>query len=396
MGLRFTRGLLLPVLMAGPWAQADRRPQPAISELEVDEDGLAILRVDLHPLGAEDRPRSFRFALDTGAALCVLDLSVPETLFWDDGARMRVRDCNGATSVMPLVSLKRVAVGGLIRDGVPALRLDLKKGPTGKFQDEPVDGLLGMSFLDGTRFLLDMEQRQLHWWAPAPASGLRLPLHYGPDKSPRVSLRVGDRDVDGLVDTGRLAGLGLPWSLRPKGKGTECLSGGAASVSSAAEELDLPEVGVAGGAWRNPPVLFQAGVDIGNVGMEVFAPSRTGFDFLQHQLILIPGRDSALPLRPRSRQRLVLGWDRSGPVARLAIEHVFPDSAEQAAGFRAGDEILQVGALTGSALSRRAIRALVGQGQPLRWLLRRKGEPLDLIHPAPASPLLQTQRAAAP
>ena len=46
MGLRFTRGLLLPVLMAGPWAQADRRPQPAISELEVDEDGLAILRVD--------------------------------------------------------------------------------------------------------------------------------------------------------------------------------------------------------------------------------------------------------------------------------------------------------------------------------------------------------------
>jgi predicted aspartyl protease len=363
---------------------ADGPRPPEVSGVELDENGQVILKVTLSAGVSTVRERTLRFILDTGAAFCILDAAVPEAFFWEDPAKVNLLDATGAVVPLPVVLLKRMEVGGLAREAVPAVRTDLRGGMVGRFQDEPVDGLLGMSLLAATRFLLDVKGRQLQWWNRQLSGGVRLPLTYGSDHVPQLTLRAGGKETPCVVDTGMFGGLSLPWSMRPEGPKGPVPSYllGLAGRTSNGKVVELPEVAVGGSAWRNVQVHFQEGQGSGMIGMDVWASAPVCFDFIGGHVTLAADL-AGLPILRLPQQPLPIWWDRTGPAPRLTFHHVKPGSPMAASGFQAGDEVLQVGPLQGNALTRRAIAALVAAG-PQRWLVRRNQRTEAILFPRSA------------
>ena len=359
---------------------ADSPRPPLISNLEIDECGNAILMVKLHSLRPATAPRTFRFALDTGSTTCVIDTSVPPEFFWEEYSNLVCRDYTGTSLPGTLVLLKKVELDGLTRESVPAARWNLQEGMVGKFQDRPVDGILGMSFLRDTRFILDIPLKKLEWWgAPRPGGTLLQVVYGGSDKLPYLALRVNHRENYCLLDTGAGEGLALPWDARPPGSGTSCFVHGLAGVALAGEVRTVDRVEAGDTAWRAVEVAFYGGTGI--IGMNVFSAGPTGFDFVKDQLTLPthPETGLAIQRKPVARQPFV--WDRSGKTSRLVLEHLDPESAMAKAGFQVDDEIVQVAGLESGTLTRKAIQELVDQDRPERWLIRRKDALVCLVYP---------------
>jgi hypothetical protein len=142
--------------------------------------------------------------------MTILDTSIPAAFFWDEHTFTEGTDVSGRPFEVPVVLIKRMEVAGMLRDGVPAVRMDLKGGMLGRMQDVPVDGVLGMSSLKETRFVLDQKQRRLEWWGRRSKGGVALPIAYGQAKLPLVMLRIHEREAACVLDTGMADGIGLP------------------------------------------------------------------------------------------------------------------------------------------------------------------------------------------
>jgi hypothetical protein len=345
------------------------------SGLEFDEDGLPVLNVRLDSLGEGGFRREFRFLLDTGFDLVAVDRSVPAAFLWQDNARARVTDATGALLEAPGLFLKRIEVGGMVRDAVPALRLDLK-GSLGPFQDRPVDGILGMSFLRGTRFVLDPGARRVAWWQVPPGPGATLPVAYRDGKTPLVTVTFEGQPVPCVADTGAMGGIMLPDRLRPAGRGLANQHQGLAGRASDLATLRLAGVAAGGGIWRDAEVDFKAGT--GAIGQDVWSLAPVCFDFVADRITLAQGPDRRLPLRSKARRTLPVVWDRSGGPPRLKVIGVKPGSALAEAGCRIGDLVLRAGPLRGGRLDRRRLMALVGRGRPHEWIVQRAGRRLRL------------------
>lgn len=205
-------------LLIGAFLGAEARRKPIAAPLEENEDGYLILRVRLHDRAGG--ARTFRFLLDTGAATSMIDTSVPSRFFWDiQGVQAKTVDGTSQEAAARAVTLKRVDVSGLVRDEVPAMRADLKHSMLGRMQDEPVDGLLGMSFLRNTRFLLDAGRKQVLWGADFPEGPCHR-IQIGPDDHAYLDLTVRGAAVRAVLDTGNGGGFILPKRLAPDAGGT--------------------------------------------------------------------------------------------------------------------------------------------------------------------------------
>lgn len=227
--------------------RADKWLEPYHSPLTLDEDGRPIIHGTLHTLVNPGRAMKFRFILDTGSTHCVLDSSISGSFFWEEGVNGQIRESTGRGTALPVVVIKRLEAGGMTRDGIPALRMDLKGSTLGRFQDDPVDGILGMSFLQGTRFVLDLARKQVEWWQKPRPDGVTLPLIFRSGKVPLVRLSVDGKGGECVLDTAMGGGLALPRSLRPEGQGRFALTQGATDLKQTGDSLRVAEV-VAGGS----------------------------------------------------------------------------------------------------------------------------------------------------
>jgi hypothetical protein len=277
-------------------------------------------------------------------------------------------------------------VAGMLRDGVPAVRMDLKGGMLGRMQDVPVDGVLGMSSLKETRFVLDQKQRRLEWWGRRSKGGVALPIAYGQAKLPLVMLRIHEREAACVLDTGMADGIGLPASFRPPGRqGQPATLHGLSGLVSAGEILVIPRVEAPPGAWLEVPDHFQETQKIGYIGLEIWSAAPVCFDFISNLAILEPGPGGGLPVQRGADHRLPLCWDRSGPVPRLRVLLVKPGGPLEEA--KAGDEIVQVGPLKGKSLNRRNIQEWTAKRKAQVWTVLRDGRPLNIqVPPRSSSP----------
>lgn len=376
--------LLLSLLLALPVGLAAEvrnaaRPVP----VALDENGLPIVSVTLHSLKTPGLSRTFRFILDTGAGWCAVDKSVPTEFFWNDPhIQTTLRDVADQAVPAETVVLKRVEVGDLSRDMIQATRVDLR-AQMGRFQDQPVDGILGMSFLHGTRFLLEPAEGRLVWWGNHPSPGATLPLADSADHLPSLSLRLGGQSVLAEVDTGSTGGLDLPASMDAEASGQATLSQGLSGVTLSGRERVPSAVETGAFAWVRPAVDFQAEAKVGRIGLDVWLADRVCFDFTTRQVTLTPDRTGNLPLRREPHRRLPLMWDRTGAEPRLVIALVKPGSPMEKAGCRVGDLLVRVGSLRDAALTRRAVQDLVASGVPHTWTVLRAGTEVQLTFPAP-------------
>lgn len=369
--------LLLLLSLAAPVATAEERKTAPISSITQDESGLLVVSVTLHSMKRWDTARTFRFLLDTGASCCIVDRSVPSEFFWDEPqTETTTKDIANQSVVAPTVLLKRVEVGTVIRDGVFATRMDLRN-QIGRFQDQPVDGILGMSFLRGTRFVLDPKTNRLVWWDYHFSPGVAVPLSETLG-GPWIHLRLGNQEVLATVDTGMSGGVDLPMALKPKGEGGATVSMGLSGVLVTGSDVMVNRLEAGSSAWINLPVGFQSENKTGRIGVDVWMAAPVCFDFITNRLTFSLDAAGNLPIRREPNRNLPLQWDRSGRVPRLLVFLVKPGSAMEKAGCKPGDELIQVGSLQGPTLTRRAVQDLVASGVQHIWIIRRNGAELKL------------------
>lgn len=369
--------LLLLLHLTVTSAVAEERKTVPTSPLSQDESGLLVVPVTLHSMKSWNTTRTFRFLLDTGSSACIVDRSVPTEFFWDEPqTETTTRDIADQRTVAPTVLLKRVEVGTIIRDGVFAIRTDLRN-QIGRFEDQPVDGILGMSFLRGTRFLLDPSAGRLVWWDLHFSPGLTVPISDTPG-GPLVSLRLGNQEVLATVDTGHSGGVDLPMALRPEGKGMATVSMGLSGALVAGADVRVNRLEAGSSAWVNLPVGFQSAGKTGYLGVDVWMAAPVCFDFITNHVTFSLDAAGNLPIRREASRNLPLQWDRSGRSPRLLVFLVKPGSAMEEAGCLPGDEVIQAGALRGPTLTRRNVQDLVASGAQHIWIVRRNGQELEL------------------
>lgn len=379
-------GLLLAAL-ALP-LRADIRPPGPVTPLEINALGQVVVKVRLSALKPGIPDRDFRFILDTGASSCVVDDSVPADFFWeepavDGGGATEARDATGRNIATRLVSLKHLAIGGMVREDLLAVRMDLKGTMLGRLQDAPVDGILGMSFLEGTRFVVDPARRELRWWRDLP--GVHLPLDMGLDR-PTLTVRVGKTEVPCLLDTGANGAFQMTGSASPSEHPKPFLFAGASGQIVQGETIQTDQVAAGGKSWPKVPLnLTQPGESDARIGQDVLFAAPLGLDFMAGTVTFTLDAQGHLPYR-RSPRRAPLIWDRRPTGACLRVGPVSPGSRWARAGLQQGDEVLAIGPLTGQALTLRAAQALSGQGTPLAWRIRRRGQERGVQVPAPEDP----------
>jgi hypothetical protein len=350
-----------------------------VTALELNENGLPVVSVNLHDKGGRGPARAFRFALDTAAGISLAGPSIPESYLIRDGYTVNLKDAEGRQAEGPGAFLKRVELGGIVRDDVAIALRDLE--PTwGFLQDHPVDGILGMNFLNGTRFTLDCPNRRILWWERPAWAASGSALGYDVDRIPHLLAQCGQTFIPCAVDTGSMDGIGLPASVSMTRARIGSFSQGILGQIRPHGLATIPEITLGGLRWRNLEVGLEEDTDTGTMGMGVLAPGKVHFDFIIHMAAFEPRQDG-IPPEIWNRRSLPIGWDRSGRQAFLKVFAVPPGSELDRLGCRVGDQLVQVAHLTGKRLTRRTILDFVRSGQPHAWIVRRDGVLVRLHHP---------------
>jgi hypothetical protein len=341
--------------------------------VEISENGEVIIPVYLWD---DFRYVKFRFMIDTGCSVVVIDKRIMLAFCIEDDISILMTDAVGDTASCSGGFLKCINIAGIRKTDVLAVVEDLGNG-IGAFQDAPVDGILGMSFLSGTRFVLDVPGEKIEWWRVIRDPSHVLPIQYDRGRLPFVTLSFGGKEVPCLVDSGSMGGFELPGNLKPSGPGP-----GAPVVirgifgGTSQEESKGIEALVSGEAqWVNVSVVFRKDWGSGTLGLDVLSAGPVCFDFIADHLSFPSAKptEGDLPLLRPGRTSIPLAWDRSSSPAALKVYLVKPDSPMEKAGCMPGDVLVRVGPLQGKALTRRSVMDWMAKGIPHAWFVRRDG-----------------------
>jgi predicted aspartyl protease len=382
--------LALSAFFGGP-VSADHRTDATITPFEDSPDG-PIVKVRLSAKNPGVPDLELRFMLDTGAGVNVLDVSIPADYFWDDAESFSttpttVTDATQQQIQTSLVYLKRIEIAGITRDDQTAIRVDLKRTWPGIGEDEPIDGILGMSFLRGTLIVIDPTKSEIRWWQTF--DGHRVPLGYDPSGSPTMTTQLSNTDVRFMLDTGSESGFQAPGQVDENGPSESAHFTGALGHVSEARVITAERIEASGKAWINVPVVVvKPGEGIPMVGREILFGGLLGLDFVHDaatfQLDANGNLPSLSPPTATPNAGLSLAWDRSGVEPRLTVGPIGPKSPMAVAGLAQGDVLVRVGSLQGKDLTIAAVTSLVDQGKPLSWVVRRNGKQLRFRFPVAA------------
>lgn len=372
-------------LAIGLPARAEVRPKGAITPLEIDEIGLLIVKVRLSSKKAGIPDRDFRFIFDTGATFNVVDYSVPTDFFWDEpekpkGASSTVGDATGQRIAARNVSLKHLEFAGMVREDSMAIRLDLKGTMLGRIQDEPVDGILGMNFLRGTRLVLDPIAREVRWWQDIP--GHRIPLAYSESDHPTLTVKFAGTEVPCSLDTGGTGGFQMTGQADESDHPEPYFYSGASGEVRQGQTVKVERLEAGGKAWVKVPLdLVKPGEGGANLGRDILFAAPLGLDFIDQWATFTLDAQGNLPFR-KAPARPPLFWDRRPEGNRLCVATVNPISRWAKAGALEGDEVLAIGPLTGNALTLRSATALSSHAEAQTWRVRRDG--IERVFDVPA------------
>lgn len=267
----------------------------------------------------------------------------------------------------------------MTRDDITAYRMDLKGTMFGRIQDEPVDGMLGMNFLRGTRFVLDPGAHEIRWWQDIP--GHRIPLSIDGTDRPTLIVKVGSKDVPCMLDTGGDVGIRVPGRAEASDRSEPF---GYASASGERKEgvtVMMERLESGGKAWVQVPLeVVNPGDGQPTIGLDVLGAAPLGLDFIDLWATFNLDAEGNLPYR-KTPGRPILGWERTPAGSRLFVLAISPVSPWAKAGVKEGDEVLAVGPLTGDALTVRSAMALCRRGEAHTWRIRRDGVELVLSVP---------------
>ena len=355
------------------------QPRTFSTPVTVDINGHWVLRVELGTKGlSQSFYRTFRFILDTGTTLCILDKSVAPEFFQTHWWRpnLKMADINGIEVKYPVVSIHRMKVGEITQTCVKAVVMDLKSGVLGSIEDEPVDGIVGMNFLVGRAFTWEPSTQSI-LWNDVPIDGIRLPIISDRAGLPTLKLSVDKASFLAILDTGAYDGFSIPSRvIKTDLKGTESWVSGLNGSSNIEKRVDLPKINAGPVEWERVKASLVTTRE-GNLGLSIFAHQKTGFDFRNHFFILLDGPDSRSlnPFEGYNDWSPI--WLRKDGESYLQMPELAEGGPAYRAGLRRSDVVLCVNKLAGPRLNRRAIRDEVRKG-PTTWVVLRNNKPLTL------------------
>ena len=324
------------------------------------------------------KPRTLRMILDTGADLCVVDAASAKGIVNGMFKQVEAKGFAGRSRPTLKRTLIGLSLGKVSQSSVPVLVMDL--GERNKWLDEPVDGLLGMSFLGGRRFLVDPARARFVWEGEV-SSSRSFPLK-SRGRFLYVPVRVAGREVEALMDTGASGTLYTSSTPRGLTLDVDCEMGsgidGFVRLGRTRADLEL-----FGEHFRRRPIWI-GGSSIAILGSTFLFAGPTAFDLEKHQIHLsvdASGRLLRAPSMP-TEVSFPICWNRKGREPFLEVAPMPDCHRWYRAGFRAGDRLLAVGPTTERELSLAKINALLLDGQVLAWSLRRKDRILELKNPS--------------
>jgi predicted aspartyl protease len=335
-----------------------------------------ILQVEA--LRADGTWRPLRMMLDTGAQDCLL---TPEAAREVTTAPFRRSGLTGfAGSDRPALARKVRALrsGDQLQSEVAVMVTDLEG--VNRWLDEPLDGILGLSFLRGRTFTVDLQAGTLRWGGPVPP-GREVPLRdRGGDGRPWIDVRVGTAVHPALVDTGASVALVVPASTPGLDLLPECdLAAGVDGTRTIREgRIGLEALGE---VHPHRKAVVGGGALI--LGVPFLLAGSATFDLKGGRLIL-EVRDGHLPAWHADREgarALPVAWNRKGTVPALEVQDLPRCHRWYRAGFRRGDRVRAVGPLQGPALTLEALDRRLARGEILSWTLLRRGQEIHLENP---------------
>ena len=324
------------------------------SSLLLDTQGRPLVTVNFR--GSDGKTRALRCLLDTGCAVTLIHKGVPKACLDQDRTRsLHIRDAAGR-DITSQVGEADIEVGGIQRK-VLASRVDLER--TRKWQDQPIDAVLGMDFLVGTKIILDPAMGVATWNPAEDLQGTVVPCAFNSQRIPTVTLQAGGRDCLAVVDTGCADAFALPGTYMPEWGGTAVATVGGLGGHEASTLAMVPRISIGQASWTNATATIWKKPN-GLLGCGALLAGQVEFDFAAGRVILGgSGQRSVLHHAPE----IPVAWDRLGAHPCLRVALLGHGTLLERAGAHVGDQVLKVGDLEGPGLTREALLALL-EGNP--------------------------------
>ncbi|MGH7956344.1 MAG: aspartyl protease family protein, partial [Opitutaceae bacterium] len=292
-----------------------------------------------------DRFGPYRFLVDTGASVTLVtpalakryagrDLPSPGT------TRVRVTGPDGTITELPRASVRRLELGGARFDDVDVLIYDCE--PLTAHLGLRIDGVLGFPLFRETLLTLDYPASRV---VLQPARNI--PLIPGTvipfddaRKTPLITVRLGDRSLVALIDSGSDAlfslnpvGVAPQFSFGPRIGATVATIGGDRTqrIGRLGETLSIGEY-----VFQQPIVDLTD--ELSAIGGGMLKHFTVSFDQLHDRVTFY--RESREPIRTSARRSAGVSFSKTPAYWRVA--GVVPDSSAAAEGVQPGDLVIRI------------------------------------------------------
>jgi hypothetical protein len=362
--LRFFLGSLFPVLVfllfSGCSTRASRRPpQPGRTTM-----GSPLVILPAQAIGnfllieaKWDRFGPYRFLIDTGSSVTLITPALARRYAGNDAPhpnspRVRVTSADGSVTELPRSSLRGIELGDARFENVDVLVYDC--APLSAHLGVRIDGVLGFPLFRETLLTLDYPgQRVL--LQPARNAPLVPGTIIGFDdarKTPLINVRLGDRSLVALIDSGSDAFF----TLNPIGIAPQFAFGptvGATIGTIAGDRTQM--IGRLGetlaiGDYRFHQPIVEITDELSAIGGGMLKHFSVSFDQLHDRVTFY--RESREPIPTAARRSAGVSFNKTPAYWRVA--GVVPGSSAAEAGIQHGDLVARI------------------NGEPVaRWDLRR-------------------------
>lgn len=360
-----TRSLLFAGLLA--WtllglsgcALLPRKPEPGRTTFSAPLVSLPLALTAQTPVVEIPRGKSgsWRFLIDTGSSVTLVSPEFAAATgrrgATPEAAGVSVRSASGEWITLPSVTLRRIDLGEVRFESVPAVVYDFDA--LSDHFGERIDGVLGFPLFRDTVLTLDYPQAKLRLTPPGSSGGL-MPgarLRFDPaNRVPVVSLEVDGQVVNVVVDTGSDGGL----QLSPNGLVLPLVQPAVAGAKVATltgdrqQRLGRLAGSVQLGTHRFSQPIVDFNDSLNALGGGVLRHFVASFDQSRGEVTLY--REPALSLTTPAVRSGGLSFRRTPAYWR--VSHVIEGSPAARAGIQEGDLVIRI------------------EGEPVaKWTLRR-------------------------
>jgi hypothetical protein len=297
---------------------------------------------------AAGRDAPLHFLLDTGASTTMVSSELSQRLGLDDDypagtPQVVTRSPDGRTSLLQSTRLRRLELGDVAFDDVPALIYDFSE--LSSHLGVRIDGLLGFPLFSQTLLTLDYPHSRVviapnDGESALPPSGGGTVDFNNDQRVPIIPIRIGDRSIVALIDSGSDAvislnpvGLELDYLVLPR------MAGPVATVTGPRDQM-LGRldglVQLAGHNLENP--IIETTEDLSAIGGAALRNFSITFDQLRNQATFV--RENTAPIRFEPQRSTGLAFNRTPAYWRVAA--VIPGSPAASAGVAAGELVTRI------------------------------------------------------